>query len=131
MSHSETYTPIIMDNDKRNDALNVTKIMTTGNSDSSSSDSYNSNDALINIKYPSTFNGETHDDYYKKFVEFHQNPSRTINRKPFATGRHSHRHRTHKCKPCKRRRSYTKKRRISHRRKRHYKKGRKSHKRRN
>jgi hypothetical protein len=107
--------------DRRDDVLVTTKTFTTAPDDSSDSSSHES---------PPNFNGETHDDYYKKFVEFHQNPTMSRTRRPFATGRHRHRHRTHKCKPCKRRRPCTKKRRISHKRKRHYKKGRISHKKR-
>jgi hypothetical protein len=78
---------------------------------------------------PPDFNDEAaHNDYYRRFVEFHRNPTMSRNRRPFAKGRHSHRHRhrTHKCKPCKRRRPCKK---TMKRRKRHYKKGRKSHKR--
>ena len=106
--------------DKRDDVLVKTKTYTTAPSDSDSSDSVNSNDGL-NMKPPVKYDRQAHDDYYKKFVEFHNNPSRTINRKPFATGRLSHRHRTHKCKPCKRRRPCKKtiKRRKSHKRRSH------------
>jgi hypothetical protein len=79
---------------------------------------------------PPDFNDEAaHNDYYRRFVEFHRNPTMSRNRRPFAKGRrhsHRHRHRTHKCKPCKRRRPCKK---TMKRRKRHYKKGRKSHKR--
>jgi hypothetical protein len=109
--------PVI--NDRRDDVLVTTKTYTTAPTDSSDSSS-----SHVLEKFgesPPDGNDEAaHNDYYKRFVEFHQNPTMSRNRRPFAKGRH----RTHKCKPCKRRRACTRK-----TKKRHYKKGRKSHKR--
>jgi hypothetical protein len=73
---------------------------------------------------PNPNNEMAHNDYYKRFLDFHKNPTMSRTLKPFAKGR---RRRTKKCKPCKRRRPCKKTKKC---RKRHYKKGRKSHRRR-
>jgi hypothetical protein len=111
----EPPSPLI--NDRRDDVLVATKTYTTAPTDSSDS---SSSHVLENFgESPPDFNDEAaHNDYYKRFVEFHQNPTMSRNRRPFAKGRYS----THKCKPCKRRRACTKT------KKRHYKKGRKGKK---
>jgi hypothetical protein len=77
---------------------------------------------------PDFENEKAHNDYYKRFVEFHRNPTMSRNRRPFATGRR--RSRSRKCKPCKRRRTCKNiiKRRKTYK-KRHYKRKNHSHKR--
>jgi hypothetical protein len=130
---SEPHSPVI--NDMQDDDLFAKNTTTVSDDSSDSSSSHDAHNALNKYDSPPSDhnNVAAHNDYYKRFVEFHRNPTMSRTIKPFATGRR-HRHRTHKCKPCKRRRPCKKtiKRRRSHSRKRHYKKGkkgRKSHKR--
>jgi hypothetical protein len=64
---------------------------------------------------PSESDVDANNDYYRRFLEFHENPTMSRTRRPFAKGRR----RTHKCKPCKRRRPCKK---TMKRRRRTYKK---------